>query len=411
MADLSQLSDEELMAAAGIPPPATAPDTSQAAAAPYNGIHAVAADPGAAKALLHHAINGAFGGGASELVTAGDALIHDPLGFLKGDVSDPALATRLVADYDRSKGELKDEAAAHPYLSGAGDIGGAVAAGLATGGLGGLADGAAEATPALARFAKPLATGFAKAHPRIATLGADALLGAGGSGLYSFNDTEGDASDRLDAALPAAIGGGLLGPAAGAVARPILRYGAKKLGQIADAGGDLVGMFSADDPVMGGPGPAATSDPAAAVAPDPFAAPADPIAPAQPGPPEPDPITGGASPADIANAAPAPDPAPVAPPASFLGPDDLAALQDGRTIPLTAGERTGNINLQKNEDDALKLGDPTFQQAKAQQQDAIYKPFENTLNNGEVPRRQRPRGAVRRYRLCRENGQPCARQL
>lgn len=238
---------------------------------------------------------------------------------------------------DLTASDLAAQRQVHPWGSAAGNVAGAVT-GAATAG---------RVLKALAPEASNALKVFAKSNP----LTAASATGAGWGAASGAGTATGDPTQRI---LPA-----LGGAAAGAVAGPV----GYKLAQTA---GDLIGTpyiqnFLRDE-TSGGGGAAAAAQNAAAAS---------------------DPIMAGAGGAAAAGGAGGAGEAPAAG-ASILDPQDIANLTQGRTIPLTAGDRTQDVGIQRMEQTAMENGSQPMAAARDQQQEAAYKPFVSALGDSQI---------------------------
>jgi len=238
---------------------------------------------------------------------------------------------------DITKRDLKNDWQEHPFLS----AGGNVAGGVLTGKAG--ADLLSKGLPAVSSTIKNAAT----LYPKTAAF----LTGAGGGGLYAAGQAEGNLSDRADDALTGAAYGGPLGVGGywaakgasnlGSMISPMLK---KSPAVAADVGGIL------DDPIQQA---VAQTD--------------DILAPA---------VSQSAKMADDA----------ITPMklAGILDETALAQTQQGNVLPLTRGNKTQNVNIQRMEQIAAESGSKPMLEARALQQTAARKPFENILG-ADVP--------------------------
>lgn len=266
--------------------------------------------------------------------------IEDPIG---AGIASMGGAGKYGDLYDQaremSKNELAAERAQHPAASFAGNIAGSV---VGAKGLGLFADAA------LPESAINAVQTFAKANPLKTAAGA----GAGAGALYSAGGSTGGPLDRLNPALA--------GAGAGMVAGPV----GYKLAQGAGALGNAALNTAPGQAVSGGIGKllsllgvgaqdAATADPLAGVnVSSPTAQSATAVAPA--------------------------------PNVSILDDADLARLQQGNVLPLTAGDKTQNVLTQRAEQIAMKNGSPAMLSALDQQQQAAQKPFITALGPQQI---------------------------
>lgn len=225
----------------------------------------------------------------------------------------------------------------HPIISGAGQVGGALL-------TGGVVTGAAKvAAPKLAGQL----INVAKTAPKTTAI----LAGAGGTGLYSAAESTEPLAERADDfgigsmyGGPLGLGGyklaqgvGRVGNAAvekyGPVIAPAIERGKIALSPVFKSGknqiDDVAGM--ADDL----------------------------IAP-------------GANQADEVS---------LTEMAGILDEEDLARLEGGRTVPLTKGDRTQDVKIQRREQIAAEAGSEPILKARAEQQAAARKPFVKALGD------------------------------
>lgn len=268
-------------------------------------------------------------------------------GIAKADPNNDASFGDLWNDArGMSKKELADDAQNHPMATIAGNIGG----GILTGGA--VAGGVKSLGAKLAPEALETVINAAKASPKTTAF----ITGTGSGGLYGAGTGDGDLGNRaVDAGIGALIGGPL-GIAGYGVAK-----GASKIGSyVADKASPYISpLISKTKNFVGG----ILGDEVPQVA-------DDMIGPA-------------------ANAAqttiPAVDNADINPMklAGILDEDSLANLQQGRALPMTAGDRTQNVNTQRMEQIAAENGSQPMLAARAQQQQAARQPFKNILG-GDV---------------------------
>jgi len=240
----------------------------------------------------------------------------------------------LLEARETTKEDLKRDWEEAPVLSTVANVGG----GLLTGG--GLVSGA--------KTLAPKATGalinVAKSAPRTTAI----LTGAGGTGLYSAGEAEGPVTERLDDFGVGALYGGPLG------------YGgyklAKGVGNVGSAAVEKYGpaiapyLQKAQDAVS--PVFKKTTRRAGAAADDLIA-----------------PATQQADDVSLTQMA------------GILDEDDLARLEQGNTIPLTKGDRTQDVAIQRAEQIAAEAGSEPILNARAQQAAAARKPFVKALGD------------------------------
>lgn len=242
-----------------------------------------------------------------------------------------------------SKTDLENDWAEHPIVSAGANIGGGVLTGGAV--AGGLKTVAPKAVSALETFAR--------SNPAKAA----ALTGAGWGGVSGAGTSDGPMSERLVNAGDMAMWGVPLGVAGYSVAK----NGGNAINALAQKYGPVVAPYlqkaqPAIDKAksMFGGGASMLDDAMPANAPDDLLAPAP---AAQPSMPPINPMTL----------------------AGILDEDALATLEQGRTIPLTKGDRTQNVVVQRQEQIAAENASEPMLAARAQQQTAARKPFENVL--------------------------------
>ncbi|TXH52795.1 MAG: hypothetical protein E6Q97_14880 [Desulfurellales bacterium] len=263
-------------------------------------------------------------------------LASDPAGFINGEVNDPFLAEEIAGARESTNKRLKRQKEDSPWISGGANLAGSVV------GSAGAMKAARAATPA--RAASAIAK-TAAANP----LKTAALLGSGSTGLYAAGEAEGDLADRAGAAiLPAGVGM-VAGPAGYKLAQGganLIRAGAQtRAGQAVTGAIEKAGDFI-DDFV---PRAAQTVD--------------DPIAAAAGG------------------AVPSTNPMQMA---GIFDEGDLARLEQGKVLPLTAGDRTQDVVRQRMEQIAAEQGSKPMLAARNQTQEAAYKPFVNALGEDQI---------------------------
>ncbi len=143
---------------------------------------------------------------------ATSALMSDPIGFWNGEVTDPKLTEQIVDASDATKRTLKSQSEKRPYVSGAGELIGALTGGVAA------ADIASSVLPG--KFVNA-ATEFIKNNP----IKASSLIGAAQAGLYGAGTSDSDTLGgvALDTAVPA-VAGAVLGPAGYMLGKKSSRY-------------------------------------------------------------------------------------------------------------------------------------------------------------------------------------------
>lgn len=249
-----------------------------------------------------------------------------------------------------SKEDLESDIKNHPGASIAGNIGGAMLTG------GAVAGGVKSLGARFAPQALETVVNAANALPKTTAI----LTGAGSGGLYGAGQGEGGLTDRLGNAGSGALVGGPSG---------ILGYGAAKgVSRIAQSPmGQAIGnkLSAVASPILsrakqairqtGGMLDDAPTVNAASV--DDLLAPQ--VAPS----------AAGVNPENLS-------PMKLA---GILDESDLANLQKGRALPMTRGDRTQNVNLQRMEQIAAENGSEPMIAARGQQQAASRKPFENVL--------------------------------
>lgn len=220
--------------------------------------------------------------------------------------------------------DLSAQNAAHPVASNISQLGGTLAGAL----TGGKLINAIAPTEAL-----NAASTFAKANPWTAT----GLAGSGGNALYSAGQAEGNASDRAKAAFWPGVAGALLGMAGYGMARGV--------GNLLERPG--VKNFVSDlmNPPISSPGGILGEEAASSMIP--------------------------------------PDMTPMKA-AGILDEEALAKLQQGKVLPMTAGQRTQNVNTQRMERTALENRSMPMIEAQNLQQQAGYKPFTGILGEGQI---------------------------
>lgn len=233
---------------------------------------------------------------------------------------------------ETTKQDLKRDWEERPVLSAGANIGG----GILTGG------GLVSAGKTVAPRAAGAVINAAKTAPKTAAI----ITGAGGGGLYAAGQAEGPVSERIDDfGVGAAWGGplgfggyqlskgvGTVGNAAvekyGPVVAPYINKAKEAVAPAIRTARGKIDDF-ADDLIS----PAAQK--------------ADDITPAQL--------------------------------AGIFDEEDLAKLEKGRTIPLTKGDKTQDVRIQRREQIAAESGSEPMIRARAQQQEAARKPFVSAL--------------------------------
>jgi hypothetical protein len=257
-------------------------------------------------------------------------LATDPIGFLKGDVNDPALAEELISARENTQRTLAAQQAESPWLSAGANITGALT-------------GAGAASKLIPQGVAAGAAKFAKANPKTAA----ALAGGGWGGLYSLGSSENEGLERGEDLLvdvPMSMAGGVVGAKAGqALARGA---GAVKAGY--DKTADVLGQAGRKLGILG----------------DDLAAPVMQQAPA------------------ATAAAPLQNSASVI--RGLLDEPSLARLDKGQVLPLTAGEKSGAIPRLRLEQTAAQSGSQPILNAREMQREAIQKPFKGILGEGQL---------------------------
>jgi len=271
-------------------------------------------------------------------------LASDPVGFMKGEVNDPALAEEILNLRDTTQDRLARQREKRPGIALAYNLGGAIAGGATAAGA--LKSVGAKIAPAVTN-----AIGnFAKAHPYITSAG----LGAGGSGLYAAGEATGGIKDRLDAATLPAVAGMVIGPIGTKLARGVGRT----VADFADSPvrGQLSGV-----PQSAIPAGAAPSAAVAGILDDP-AEQAVMTAP----------VSAGAGLLD--------EPMEISDVTRIYG-DQVGKFADGKqgVIPMTKAQREQNVGLQLAENLARERGNPVVNNAYYQQQLEALKPFQSVL--------------------------------
>lgn len=238
-----------------------------------------------------------------------------------------------VADqrYKNFNERINKNAENDPIGSGVANIGGSIM----TGGL--LKKGAALALSKFAPEALDAITAAIDAKPKTAATLIGGGTGTAGGAISASGASTGDDGKRGQNAITGAAFGlplGLLGGFGGQALAKYLGIGAGE-------------------------------------APDALAAGADPNIP----PPPP----GGAGGSPVAAAA-APTSVRLA---DALDPQDLGKLQQGQVLPLTAGQRTQNVNIQRMEQTAREQGSPAMLNANAVQQAKALEPFQGILGDAQ----------------------------
>lgn len=199
---------------------------------------------------------------------------------------------------------------------------------------------------------------FAKANPATAAM----LIGGSGAGVYSAGASEKDGLDRLEH-LPRDVGFGVAGGYAGYK----LAQGASKLTKyLGERFGDPVNsaMNAARDKTQAvGRALGILDDVTPAQASQAAGAAADPLADAA--------ASGNITPKTLAG---------------IFDENDLAKLEQGKVLPLTAGDRTQDVLQQRAEQTAATMGTPDapINLARAKQREAIFDPFKKVLGDEQL---------------------------
>lgn len=252
----------------------------------------------------------------------------DPMGALKGQVNDPAMAENITNLRGNSIDTLAAGRSANPGTAAAAQI------------LGTLT-GAAGMSKVIPSGVATRAATIARAAPNLTA----AAIGGGGAVVNALGEAPQDGVERFNNLgwnVPLGAGAGLLGYQSAKLASKGASLVADRLGSpiknTLTSVGKKLGIL--DDVGMPPPTP--------------------PTGPAAP-------------PLDLS-------PTKVA---GILDEEDAAKLAQGRVLPMTAGERTQNVKLQRMEEIAKKSGSLPFQKAVAKQQDAAYKPLTSILGDAQ----------------------------
>lgn len=170
--------------------------------------------------------------------------------------------------------------------------------------------------------------GIAKSSPKLASIG----VGAGGTGLYAAGKSEGDIGERAAEGFEAAPFGGVAGLGGYYLAR-----GAQK--GIGYVGNKFSGAF-----------PEASSKVASTLS-------------------------------NLVDDIQETTPTRLA---GILDENQIAKLENGSVLPMTKGDRTQNVAMQRAEDIALKSGSQPIIDARAIQQNEAYKPFQGVLGDNQI---------------------------
>lgn len=261
-----------------------------------------------------------WGSDISDLfATSGAVLKDDPIGWLNGEVNDPALAEQIAGLRENSMKTLAAGREENPWTAGASQVGGALT-------------GATGLSKLIPSGVATRAAAIAKAAPNI-TAG---VVGGGSSVINSLGEAPDTGLKRFNN-----VGlHDLLGVGAGVAGYQLAKQGGGAINAVANR----LAKPSAVNPIsdyLGGAG----------------------------GP------SGGATP-------PVSDLSPIKV-AGILDEEDAAKLATGRVLPMTAGERTQNVKIQRMEEIAKKSGSEPFQRAISQQQEAAYKPLTSILGENQ----------------------------
>lgn len=249
-------------------------------------------------------------------------LQNDPMGALKGQVNDPALAGQIADMRGNNQANLAAGRDAHPVIAGTSQLAGALTNAATIGKL--VPSGVA------ARAAT-----IAKAAPNLTA----AAIGGGGSVINSLGEAQGTGAERFDNVGMHDVGGALGGVLGYQLARGV----GKAAGALTDRFGQPIKDFISD---LKSP---------------------------------PDSVLGGA---DAVGAGVKPDLSPMKV-AGILDEDGLAKMNTSRTLPMTAGQRSQNVNTQRLEEIALKNGSLPMQRALSEQQAAAAKPLQSILGDNQ----------------------------
>lgn len=242
------------------------------------------------------------------------ALKTDPMGAMRGEVNDPALAENINDLRDNSMQTLAAGREENPWTAGLSQVAGALT-------------GAAGASKLVPSGVAKTAAKVAQAAPNLTA----AAIGGGGAAVNALGEAPHTGLERFDN-----LGWNVpLGMAGGVAGYQLAKAGGKAVNALSDRFGPQV------KETLGG-------------------------------------ILGGADDLPPPPGGAAPDLSPMKL-AGILDEEDAAKLAKGRVLPMTAGERGQNVNVQRMEEVAKKSGSVPFQKAVAAQQDAAYKPLTSIL--------------------------------
>lgn len=255
------------------------------------------------------------------------AMKSNPMAALKGEVSDPALANQIIDMRANNQQNLSAGREENPLLAGGSQIAGAL-----------------TSLPILSKVipsgVAARAAAIAKAAPNL-TAGA---IGGGSSVINSLGEAQGTGLDRFDNVGMHDLGG----VAGGIIGGKLARTAGNVVGALKDRFGGVLGS-DAEIAAAGG------------------------------NPPPPPPAAGAVG---LKNPPPVTDLTPMKM-AGILDEDSLANLQQGRVLPMTAGQRSQDVATQRMEQVALKSGSKPMQAALSQQQTAAAKPLQSILGGNQ----------------------------
>lgn len=292
-------------------------------------------------AMPMHPINDKFEPDTSQSRTAVDNFNQGTMMGWGGEVTDPLAALYAVLKTDPMgalKGEVNDPTMAGQISNMRENNQTNLKAGRAENpwtAAGSQLAGALTSMPILANLMPEgiaaRAASIAKAAPNLTA----ATIGGGSSVINSLGEAKGTGPDRFDN-----VGMHDLGGAAGGVLGYQLARGVGKVaGALGERYSGLLGKDAAD--ISGGAG----------------------------NPPPP-----------AAGAVGQLDPMKMA---GILDDGDLSRLQQGRVLPMTAGQRTQDVGTQRMEEIALKSGSQPMKNALSQQQSAVAKPLQSVLGESQ----------------------------
>jgi len=261
--------------------------------------------------------------------------------------NDPALEAQIATMRQDNQANMKAESAAHPVLAPAANVAGLLTGAVDLGGIG---------KAVLPESVAANAAKIAAANPWKTA----ALIGGGGQAVRDLGEAPQTGTGRFDNLgldVPLAAGAGVAGST---LAKGLVKVG----GAVADRFGQPIKDLIDDWKGGAGGGGILGDDAEAAATAGEGAAPFSPA--------NPPPVTGTAT-------------AAISPMQmhGILDDEDLSKLQNGRVLPMTAGQRTQDVGTQRMEEVALKSGSIPMKNALAAQQAAVAKPLQSVLGDNQ----------------------------